>query len=160
MNNCKEVGLDLVSGSLNASCNFINSSDSYVTSKYYLNLSKITFTRSSSGTANIILCRYDKNYNFVSRDLIEYSGAGDKEINLDPNYYVKFAVRSGLRYSLKGYQCNIGIGSMSNELAFGSVKYNDTIGVIIPFVIIIIGFALGYSLLKKLIYKGNKGKTI
>lgn len=163
MNNCSQRYLDFQDGNLNTSCEPIENNNYFYTSTGYINLSKISFTRNSLNTSSpvIYVCKYDKNMNSLGREsLASGLSAGDYTYDLDPNYLYKIAYNHTRIDNLKFYQCNVGVGSMSNELAFGTLKFNDTVSVIIPFVIIIIGFALGYALLKKLIYKGSKGKTI
>lgn len=159
MNGCKQIELSLIHGSLNNDCNFVYNDSRYVTTKHYLNLSNITFNKSSTNESKIYLCYFDKNYNFVKREEVNVSSSGSNSVNIDSSYYVKFSTPSNFNNTLKAYQCNVGIGSMSNELAFGSVNFLDTISTLIPFVIILIGFGLGFTLLKRLIKKSSKGSA-
>lgn len=161
MNGCKEVNFSFTPGSYFAgdTCNIIDNPNSNYTSSYYLNLSKFNYERTSSATGGAIrICKYDMNkeplgmvYNSLDNTIGEFS------VDLDPNYLYRISYYSGRFSNLKGYQCNVGIGSMANELAFGKLTFLDEIGTIIPFVIPLIAFALGFLLLKKMIKRGNQG---
>lgn len=49
--------------------------------------------------------------------------------------------------------------NITSSLQSGSTSFFDSVSVIIPFIIIMIGFALGFNLLKNLISKSSKGRV-
>lgn len=165
MDNCKNVNINWINGYYSSSdCSIVDSNNSRRATSDYINLSKLDFNRTSS-TSNgvIILCRYDIFNNLVSIERLtarDYT-QGYNSVQLNENYKYKISYSAITFDNVKAYKCSSNIGTMSNELAFGTGNSLFTnLGDIVPFFIVLIGFALGFWFLKNIIRKGQKGQSL
>lgn len=164
-NSCKNLNLTYKHGAYyNNNCSAVAGGDNYLLNEV-LNVNRIEFDYAGghSGTA-LVLCTYglDKKLISVSRYSEKQNNIvdGHNVITLNPSYYYKFSFSPSSFTNVEGYSCNAGIGSMSNDLASGMfTSLWDHVSFVIPFIIVLIGFALGYFFLRKVIKKSSKGSV-
>lgn len=164
-NSCKNLNLTYEHGAYyNDSCSAVAGSDNYLLNGV-LNLNRIEFDYSYGHLGQaFVLCTYGLDKKLVS--VTRYSERqqnvvdGHNIITLNPSYYYKFSFSPNSFTNVEGYSCNAGIGSMSNDLAGGMfTSLWEHVSFVIPFTIALIGFALGYFFLRKVIKKSSKGSV-
>ena len=91
MNGCKRVELNFDSVSyLSTKCDLADNKYNYATTSYYLNISSFHLDSISGNYAHAVICKYDKNYNMISR--VNYNGTEDGiDVVLDENYYYRIS---------------------------------------------------------------------
>lgn len=165
MNNCSPISLSFSKGIFETNtCVFRQVDNASYTTQYYYQLDKLVYNVNDNLNRHTMrICKYDTDYNFISSYAIRSDNLtlGEHTYNLDSDYLYRLSYTDVGFDSVYGLRCNASLGSMSKDLAFGSGNSLFTnLSDIGPFFVIIIAFALGFWFLKKIIRKGQKGKTL